>query len=61
MAADRTPWADDRTLIGWIRTSLSLIGFGFGINAGMSFIDRIAFRSRGEHHKGRASWCVSNV
>ncbi|WP_416244525.1 YidH family protein [Crocosphaera sp. XPORK-15E] len=38
LAADRTELAKyrsraaaDRTLMAWIRTSLSLIGFGFGI------------------------------
>ena len=30
-SADRSYWAADRTVIAWERTSLSLIGFGFGI------------------------------
>lgn len=30
-AKERTREAADRTLMSWIRTSLSLIGFGFGI------------------------------
>ncbi len=31
LAKERTSAAADRTLMAWIRTSLSLIGFGFGI------------------------------
>ena len=31
MATERTRMAADRTLMGWIRTALSLIGFGFTI------------------------------
>jgi uncharacterized membrane protein YidH (DUF202 family) len=31
LARERTREAADRTLMAWIRTSLSLIGFGFGI------------------------------
>ena len=31
LARERTRQAADRTLMAWIRTSLSLIGFGFGI------------------------------
>jgi putative membrane protein len=31
LARERTRAAADRTLMAWIRTSLSLIGFGFGI------------------------------
>lgn len=31
LARERTHAAADRTLMAWIRTSLSLIGFGFGI------------------------------
>ncbi len=31
LAKERTRAAADRTLMAWIRTSLSLIGFGFGI------------------------------
>ncbi len=31
LAQERTREAADRTLMAWIRTSLSLIGFGFGI------------------------------
>jgi uncharacterized membrane protein YidH (DUF202 family) len=41
MAADRTHWADDRTLIAWIRTSLSLIGFGFGIGRALEFLQEV--------------------
>jgi putative membrane protein len=31
LAMDRTYWAAERTLMGWIRTALSMIGFGFTI------------------------------
>ena len=40
-AADRTFWADDRTLIAWIRTSLSLIGFGFGVGRALEYIEKL--------------------
>ena len=41
MAADRTHWADDRTLIAWIRTSLSLIGFGFGVGRALEYLQKV--------------------
>lgn len=41
MSADRTYWADDRTLIAWIRTSLSLIGFGFGIGRALEYLQKV--------------------
>jgi len=41
MSADRTHWADDRTLIAWIRTSLSLIGFGFGIGRALEYLQKV--------------------
>ena len=31
LARERSPQAADRTLMAWVRTALSLIGFGFGI------------------------------
>ena len=31
LATERTRMAADRTLMGWIRTALSMIGFGFTI------------------------------
>lgn len=52
LAADRTELAKyrsraaaDRTLMAWIRTSLSLIGFGFGIPTIVSAIDNTQFRN----------------
>jgi uncharacterized membrane protein YidH (DUF202 family) len=41
MSADRTHWADDRTLIAWVRTSLSLIGFGFGIGRALEYLQEV--------------------
>ena len=40
-AADRTFWAGDRTLIAWIRTSLSLIGFGFGVGRALEYLEKL--------------------
>src|SRR5688572_11007482 len=31
LALERTRFASERTLMAWIRTAVSLIGFGFGI------------------------------
>ncbi|MCU0569472.1 MAG: DUF202 domain-containing protein [Oculatellaceae cyanobacterium Prado106] len=42
LARERNRAAAERTLMAWIRTSLSLIGFGFGI-------DRIVSAIRGFH------------
>jgi putative membrane protein len=39
LAKERTRAAADRTLMAWIRTSLSLIGFGFGIPTIVKAID----------------------
>ncbi|PSN14806.1 hypothetical protein C7293_09980 [filamentous cyanobacterium CCT1] len=39
LAKERTSAAADRTLMAWIRTSLSLIGFGFGIPTLVKAID----------------------
>lgn len=38
LARERTREAADRTLMAWIRTSLSLIGFGFGIGKGFDLL-----------------------
>ncbi|WP_448574263.1 YidH family protein [Trichothermofontia sp.] len=49
LAKERTRAAADRTLMAWIRTALSLIGFGFGIPTIVKTIeatrlgDRISF------------------
>ncbi len=42
LATERTRMAADRTLMGWIRTALSMIGFGFTI---FKFLE--SFQSRG--------------
>lgn len=39
LARERTREAADRTLMAWIRTSLSLISFGFGIGKAFDLLD----------------------
>ena len=39
LSRERTREAADRTLMAWIRTSLSLIGFGFGIGKVNDYIE----------------------
>lgn len=39
LAADRTYWAADRTFIAWLRTSLSMLGFGFAIGKGAEVLE----------------------
>ena len=39
LARERSREAADRTLMAWIRTSLSLITFGFGIDRVFSFLE----------------------
>ena len=39
LAKERNRAAEERTLMAWIRTSLSLIGFGFGIDRIVAAID----------------------
>jgi putative membrane protein len=40
LAKERNRAAEERTLMAWIRTALSLIGFGFGIDRIVAAIDR---------------------
>lgn len=40
-SVDRTYWAGDRTVIAWIRTSLSLIGFGFGVGRALEYLEKL--------------------
>ena len=42
LAKERNRAAADRTLMAWIRTSLSLIGFGFGIEVLTEGLERTA-------------------
>lgn len=57
LASDRTELAKyrsraaaDRTLMAWIRTSLSLIGFGFGIPTIVRTIETTQVGHQVEHH-----------
>jgi uncharacterized membrane protein YidH (DUF202 family) len=53
LAKERNRAAAERTLMAWIRTALSLIGFGFGIGKLSAFTD-----AAGLHMKQRtAPWC----
>ena len=40
LAKERNREAADRTLMAWVRTSLSLIGFGFAIAQGYEYIEQ---------------------
>lgn len=40
LARERSREAADRTLMAWIRTSLSLIGFGFGISKAFEYLEK---------------------
>ncbi len=40
LAKERNRAAEERTLMAWIRTSLSLISFGFGIEQIMAFLNQ---------------------
>jgi len=42
LALDRTRMAAERTLMGWIRTSFSMITFGFTIYKVLQEVDRLA-------------------
>lgn len=46
LAKERNREAADRTLMAWIRTALSLIGFGFGIGKLGSYIEAAGIRTR---------------
>ena len=39
LARERNREAADRTLMAWIRTSLTLIGFGFGVNKVFHYLE----------------------
>lgn len=41
LARERSREAADRTLMAWVRTSLSLITFGFGIHRLFDYIERV--------------------
>ena len=52
LAIERTRMAADRTLMGWIRTALSLIGFGFTI---FKFLESIQSRELASQAIGEQS------
>ncbi|MFC1835815.1 YidH family protein [Thermodesulfobacteriota bacterium] len=41
LARERSREAADRTLLAWIRTALSLIGFGFGITKVLNYLETV--------------------
>jgi putative membrane protein len=49
LAKERTRAASDRTLMAWIRTSLSLIGFGFGLPTILKAIESTRVGDHLEH------------
>jgi inner membrane protein YidH len=46
LAKERNREAAERTLMAWIRTALSLIGFGFGIGKLAAYLDAAGLRTR---------------
>ena len=40
LARERTRAAQERTLMAWIRTSLSMVSFGFGIDRFFSYLNK---------------------
>jgi putative membrane protein len=52
LATERTRMAADRTLMGWIRTALSMIGFGFTI---FKFLESIQSRELASRTLGQDS------
>jgi putative membrane protein len=46
LAKERNREAAERTLMAWIRTALSLIGFGFGIGKLAAYMDAAGLRTR---------------
>ena len=45
LAKERNRAAAERTLMAWIRTALSLIGFGFGIGKVSAYLDAVGVQS----------------